>query len=326
MKKFKVILSILIVLNLLLLNGCTNNASTQVREEDHKVKVSTWKTAQTIQPFFYNQYIQEKSGIEVFPFTNPGDQKTALLAGELDMCGTTLATAITAASKGEPVVLVSNLCNKCSALVVKKDAGIKSVADLKGKVIAYVPGTMHHILLLEALEKARLDPQKDVQLTRIDFFDMGQALAKGSIDAFCSGEPYPSIALSEGFGTILSYPYYDDSIGTINAGMLTTQDQIKNNRKGIQDLVNAHVEATEYLNSHPEEWLVKANEFGTDLKVLEIASENIELAWDMDEQYKEQAKKLAERMKELGVISEVPDIDQLIDVSFVQQARKDLEK
>ena len=124
----------------------------------------------------------------------------------------------------------------------------------------------------------------------------------------------------------MSYPYFDDSIGTINAGMLTTREQIDNNRILIQKLVNAHVEATEYLNSNKDQWLNKANEFGTDLQVLEYAVDNMELAWDMDDQFIAQTKKLAERMKELGVISEVPDIDKLIDVSFVQQARKELGK
>ena len=35
-------------------------------------------------------------------------------------CGTTLAHAIHSAAKGQPVVVVAALCNKCSALVVKK--------------------------------------------------------------------------------------------------------------------------------------------------------------------------------------------------------------
>ena len=82
-----------------------------------QLKVGTWKTAQTIQPFFYDQFIDKSSGIEVLPFTNPGDQKTALLSGGLDMTGTTLVTAITAASNNEPVRIVTSLCNKCSALV-----------------------------------------------------------------------------------------------------------------------------------------------------------------------------------------------------------------
>ena len=81
---------------------------------------------------------------------------------------------------------------------------------------------MHHILLLEVLNKAGLDPAKDVTLKKIDFFDMGQALASKSIDAFLSGEPFPSIAEIDGYGRVLEYPYFDDSVGYINAAMLTT--------------------------------------------------------------------------------------------------------
>ena len=63
---------------------------------------------------------------KVFPFTNPADQKTALLAGSLDMTGTTLAHAIQSAVMGQPVVVVAALCNKCSALVVRKDGPVQT--------------------------------------------------------------------------------------------------------------------------------------------------------------------------------------------------------
>jgi NitT/TauT family transport system substrate-binding protein len=242
------------------------------------------------------------------------------------MTGTTIALAITAASRGEPVVVVSTLCNKCSAIVVREDSDILEPADLKGKTIAYVPGTMHHVLLLETLKNAGLDPKKDVTLQRIDFFDMGQALSQGKVDAFCSGEPYPSLAIADGYGRVLSYPYYKESIGTINAGMLTTKDQIENNREEIQELVTAHARSTEYLKDNPEEWLSMSSEFGTDPQVLDIASDNMELAWNMDEDYVQQAENLAKRMKELGMIEEVPDMDTLFDLSFVEQARKDLDE
>ena len=68
--------------------------------------VGTWKTAQTIQPFLYEPFANGAT-VKVHPFTNPGDQKAALLAGSLDMTGTTLALAIQAASRGEPIVLVA---------------------------------------------------------------------------------------------------------------------------------------------------------------------------------------------------------------------------
>src|SRR6056297_245451 len=125
--------------------GCTVN--------EKPLRIGTWKTAQTIQPFFYENYLNNKE-IEVLPFTNPGDMKMALLSSSLDICGSTLVTAITARAKGEPIVVLAGLSNGCSALVIKKDSGIREIKDLKGKKIAYVPGTMHHLLLLEVLGKA----------------------------------------------------------------------------------------------------------------------------------------------------------------------------
>lgn len=311
-----------VILSATILAGSMVGCGKKTESSDAKnMTVGTWKTAQTIQPFFYDEFSDESENLEVKPFTNPGDMKTALLSGDLDFTGTTWVTAIMAASKGEPIKVVASMTEKCSALVVGKDSGINTTKDLKGKTIAYVPGTMHHILLLEVLNRAGLDPDKDVTLKKIDFFDMGQALASGSIDAFCSGEPYPSIAVEEGYGKILEYPYYDDSIGYINAAMITTEDEIKENPEKIQELVDKHVKASKHLMARKEEWINKAAEFGTEKKYLEKSTENIELSWDITPETVEQVKKLAERMKELGMIEKVPDIDAMFDLSFLENTK-----
>jgi NitT/TauT family transport system substrate-binding protein len=286
------------------------------------VKVGTWKTAQTIQPFFYEMFFPEKDKVKVFPFTNPADQKVALLAGSLNMCGTTLAHAIHSASLGQPVVIVAALCNKSSALVVRKDGPIKEVKDLRGRKIGYVPGTMHEVLLRETLTRNGLLPDKDVHLTRVDFFDMGMALAGGGIDAFLSGEPLPTLAVDQRFGEILSYPYYDESVGTINAGMLVKRDTIEKNPDLVLALVDAHARATRYLQAHPDLWLKRASSFGTDLRILEKAAPNMELAWDMDVGFVRKARALGERMQALGVIGKQPDYNELFDLSFVKKVRK----
>lgn len=283
-------------------------------------RVGTWKTAQTIQPFFYEKVVS--TNIDVFSFTNPADQKTALLSGSLDMTGTTVAHAIHSAVRGEPIVIVAGLCNKCSALVVNEK--IQSTKDLKGKIIGYVPGTMHEILLREELSKNGLDPNKDVKLTRVDFFDMGSALANGSIDAFVSGEPFPTIAQHKGYGKILTYPYYEDTVGKINAAMIVKQTDLINNRVMIKKLVKAHVKSTNYLNSHKEEWLLKAATFGTDYKILELANSNMEIFWEIDEKWIEQVKSLGERMQTLGLIKSQPDYDKLINLSIVKEIKSEI--
>jgi NitT/TauT family transport system substrate-binding protein len=286
------------------------------------VRVGTWKTAQTIQPFFYHKFLPPSTRCAIFSFTNPADQKVALLAGSLDMCGTTVAHAIYSASRGQPVVLVAALCNRCSALAVKKDGPVKTIGDLKGTRIGYVPGTMHEILVREMLTREGFNPDRDVQLTRVDFFDMGTALARGGIDAFLSGEPFPTLAEHHGYGKILSYPYYDESIGEINAGMLVTRKLIRQAPELVFELVLAHARASRYLSDHPDEWLKAASDFGTPLDVLRKASGNIELAWTLDESFIKKTRALGERMQVLGIIDKQPDYEKLFDLSFVARVKK----
>jgi NitT/TauT family transport system substrate-binding protein len=291
-----------------------------------EIKIGTWKTPQTIQPFYYHQFLPAEARVSVYSFTNPADQKTALLAGSLDMCGTTLAHAIHSASLGQPVVVVAALCNKCSALVVGKEGGIESIPQLKGKKIGYVPGTMHEILLREVLTRNGIVPEKDVSLVRVDFFDMGTALAAGSIDAFLSGEPFPSLAVEKGYGRILLYPYFDESIGTINAAMLVQRKTIEKNPELVSRLVLAHAQATRHLKAHQEEWLKKASEFGTPLSVLEKGVPNMELAWEMNEDLVRKARALGKEMQALGLIERQPDYDQLFDLSFVEKTMAQLSR
>ena len=290
------------------------------------LNIGTWKTAQTIQPFYYGMFLKAEDKVKIIPFSNPADQKTALMAGSLTMCGTTLAHAIHSASMGQPVVIVAALCNKCSALVVQKEGDIHAVSDLKDKKIGYVPGTMHEIMLRETLVKNGLSPEKDIQMVRVDFFDMGLALAKGNIDGFLSGEPFPTLTVKEGYGRILSYPYFDDSVGTINAGMIVTKNLIENHRDLVLKLVKAHAESTIYLKAHPEEWFQKASAFGTPIDILKMASSNMELSWEMDAHFVKKVKALGERMQALKVIDHQPDYAQLIDLSFVRQVKEELKE
>jgi len=317
MQRFFQATAVLIMAAFLAAIGCTS-----VHAEDFKV--GTWKTAQTIQPFFYQDFLSEQDTVKVYPFTNPADQKSALLAKSLDMCGTTLAHAIHSASMGQPVVLVAAMCNKCSALVVKKEAGIESVSDLKGKKIGYVPGTMHEILLRETLTRNGLSPRTDVQLLRVDFFDMGLALSQGDIQAFLSGEPFPTMAEEKGYGTILSYPYYGDAIGDINAGLLVTRQFIDQHPDKVLRLVKAHALASRHLTADPKKWLTRASDFGTAKSTLEKAAPNMELAWNMDAEFVQRTKALGQRMQDLGIIRRQPDYEQLFDLSFVQQVQADV--
>ncbi len=81
-----------------------------------------------------------------------------------------------------------------------------------------------------------------------------------------------------------------------------------------------------YLKDNQDVWLNKAAEFGTDKKVLDVALKNMDLIWNMDQNYIQQTKNLAQQMKNLGIITQVPDIDAIFDLSFLNQAQKEIKQ
>lgn len=285
-------------------------------------RLGTWKTAQTLQPYLYADACEEGIEVRISPFTNPADQKAALLAGSLDMAGTTLALAIQAAARGEPVVLVASLCGKCSALVVGRDSGIRTPEQLRGKRIAYVPGTMHEVLLRDLLRRHGLDARRDVQLLRVDFFDMNTALARGDVDAYLSGEPLPAQAVRRGVGRILAYPYFDDSIGTVNSGLIVHRDLVARDPARVRRMVAAHKRTTERLRADTRSWLDAAARLtGLERELLTQAASNMELTWDMDAAFLRRLAALGARMKALGLIAREPDYAALVDTRFVDALR-----
>lgn len=329
MKNVLKIISVVAVLLLLagLVAGCSGKADTAAQPqqaEPVQVKIGTSKSPQAMTPYFYKDFLPANYQSEVSYFSSLADAKNALLAGSLDLTNASMVTAISAAAKGEPVVVVCGQCNKCSALVAGVNSGIESEKDLKGKKIGYLPASAHHLLLLDVLRRNGLT-QDDVTLVRLERETANDALKNGDIDAFMIGEPRPSQAVAGGYGKIISYPYFDDSVGTLNAVMITTKEKAEKNKDMIQALVTAHCKATDYCQANVDVWQEKAAaEFGFDPKVLQIAQSNTEIFYDITPEYIQQTKNLAQQMLDLKMISQMPDIEAMFDLSFLEEAKKEI--
>lgn len=80
-------------------------------------------------------------------------------------------------------------------LSIAKGNDIKTIADLKGKVIGVHSQLMtHNVLIRLLLEKNGLTPGKDVEIRTLDFRGILSAMQKGEIDAFTHPEPLGTIA------------------------------------------------------------------------------------------------------------------------------------
>ncbi len=62
------------------------------------------------------------------------------------------------------------------------------------------PYSMHQVLLLQWLRAARLDPERDVRIAVVPPAQMFRNLAAGTLDGFCAGEPWNTLAVQQGAG------------------------------------------------------------------------------------------------------------------------------
>ena len=62
------------------------------------------------------------------------------------------------------------------------------------------PYSMHQVLLQQWLRAARLDPERDVRIAVVPPAQMFRNLAAGTLDGYCAGEPWNTLAVQEGEG------------------------------------------------------------------------------------------------------------------------------
>lgn len=130
----------------------------------------------------------EKDGIKVefIAFTNGGSEATTALAtGAVEFIYTGNNPALRVAAAGADVKAIglsSFVKENGSAIIVKADSPIQSLADLKGKKVAYLTGTVRHSTFAKALKSAGLS-LNDVESLNLAFDASGPALVRGDVDA-----------------------------------------------------------------------------------------------------------------------------------------------
>jgi len=253
--------------------------------------------------------------VELVYFNAPGDVTTALVSNSIDVAYTGLTIAAIARSKGQPITV-----EKGSAIMVRADGPYQSLADLKGKKIGTQPGGIQDVLLREELKKVKLGPN-DVELLRLAYGEMPLTLARGSVDAFSGNEPSCTQAVRDGYARVLAYPY-DNPVGGINGGILTTDSAISGRTDLVRDMVAAHAKAAHDLQADPEEWASVVNkEWGFDKATVKQAAPNVGLRWQMDEDFKKHYDAYMNRLQEIGLLGAPPDLSKLVNTQFISDLK-----
>jgi sulfonate transport system substrate-binding protein len=131
-------------------------------------------------------------------------QLEALNAGGLDIASTAESPPVFSQAAGAELVYLATTgsSGKSISLLVPANSPVKSIADLKGKKVAFQKASIGHYLLVKALEKAGLKLD-DVQSTFLPPPDANVAFSQGKIDAWFIWEPFVTRAVQNKTGRVL---------------------------------------------------------------------------------------------------------------------------
>lgn len=184
--------------------------------------------------------------VELVTFASPMDRDAALQAGELDATISDYTTVMMQNAKGLPVQLFS-ATDGIFALIANPNAGIKTIADLKGKKVALSSNTVIEYATDKILEEAQLSPA-DVEKVEVQKIPLRlEMLAKGEVDAAVLPQPFAQIAINRGLLAVPNVLGVGDKQMHIT-GIAVDSKRLAGKEAVLAKLIEGYNRATSYLN------------------------------------------------------------------------------
>jgi len=267
--------------------------------------------------------------VELQSIEGVGDRKQALAAGKIQGMAASLDVSVSAVAE-LPLKFVWAFDSSAGAdgLLVKPE--IKSLADLKGKQVAYHKGSASHLFLAALLDKAGMK-ESDIVSVDMKASEAAAAFMAGKVDAAITWEPHLSKAAKAG-GSILATT--KDTPGLIADVLVFKDDYVKANTATVEKIVAAMAEATEFMMKNPAEaskpiaeaFKMKPEEVAEDFPTLKFydLQGNLDFYGTTDKPgpMYTVGKRAAQFYVDQKVLKEVPDLSKNIDPTFINKLKK----
>lgn len=193
----------------------------------------------------------QKEGINVqlITFQQDADLNAALASGNTQVANVATHTSIKLILNNHlKITPVLALDDSEGADAMLGSAGIKSIADLRGKTVAYEYGTTSDLLFHYALAQAHI-PESAVKGQNIPAADAATALVAGRVDAAVTYEPYISSVAGKGHGV---HVVYSSRVapGLIGDFTVVNNALIAAHPEQVRALLRAWNDAMTYLGQH----------------------------------------------------------------------------
>ena len=194
----------------------------------------------------------EKNGVDVelINFTWDQDVAAALASGNIQVISAATNTVILNINNGVPLKGFMVMDGSTTADAVLAGNNIASIAELKGKKVAYELGSTSDLLINYALNSNGLTIA-DVEAVPLAAADAGLALIAGRVDVAVTYEPYISAALAQGPDFKVLYTA-GEKPGLISDVLAADASFIADNQDDLVGIIKAWNEAVTFLRDNPE--------------------------------------------------------------------------
>ncbi|OCB56818.1 ABC transporter substrate-binding protein [Mycobacterium vulneris] len=198
-------------------------------------------------------------------------------------------------------------------LVARPDSGVKTIEDLRGRRVAYPPGSGRHMVTAGLLKRHGLDLRTDVQPVELAGAEVVPTFAAGAVDA--------AIVLGNQYYQLGEPPILGDGKG-INTGIQTLivrRDVLEDPAKvaAIGDYVGRAVAANNWKDTHSDQWIdqyyvkVQGITFEQGRKLYD--EDGIASYYPIDEQSTALFQTVADGLHETGTIKGRVDVRPYVD-------------
>lgn len=340
MKSFKIALSAVLGLSLLLA-GCSNNnddsASGKTSAKAGGADKNKGITVTLgIQPgagpyflarkkgWFEEEFAKTGAKVKWAEFQSGPPMTEAIAANRLDFAGLGNLPVVAAQAADIPFLEISQILDgkNNTAIIVPKDSKIQTVDDLKGKKIAVAKGSNAYNFLYRGLSQANLKTD-DLNVIQLQPNEAQPAFETGGVDAWAVWDPYISTNVQSGKARILTD---GEHLGVISPSFLIVRSKFA---KEHPDLVVAYLKVYEkarlWEEQHFDETVAfYADELKVDGSIISAGLKrsktiNIPISQDtIDEQ-----QKTADFQYSLKNIRVKIDTSKVVDNQYIEKALKE---
>ena len=232
-----------------------------------------------------SQGYYREEGLEVTAHLHPYGKLALdeMLDGKADFATVAETPFMFAAMRGEKIAVIATIhvSNLGHAILARRDRGIHSLGDLKGKKIAATLGTTAHFFLDSMLVTHGIF-RKDVKVVDLKAEKIPDALVRGDVDAAVAFSPYMELTRQKlGDRGIM---FRDKDIYRYTFNVVASRDVIRKNPAKVRKMLRALVRAEEFVRENPATAQKVVSDFSKiDIAMLRDTWPNARFAVNLDQ-------------------------------------------